>query len=726
MFPTCSNIDLAGRNALSATALTISPPASGHRPRLAAKSIRCGRPSATDNRHAREPAAARRRAGRRLPPDGMFPAPWGREAKAPADRELRAPRHGSRSLWPSPAPSSPLSACGGGGERQDADEPRASSRSRSSTAKFPTHQRLAETSDLELGGREHRRRADPRPRGDDLPRRPATRDGPFSLALRAARARRTRTGPVWILEQDYPKLLEPGVTAKDLDDAPTAGAEAAQTNTFSFGALAPGDELDDRLARDPGAGRHLHRQLRGRRRPDRQGEGDHRRRQPGRGRVRRHDHRPSRRRRRVDAERRGRDREVRPRRVATVPPDARRRRTLAVAARRLAAAALAGCGGDDDDSAAADAATTRRHDGERRRRAPPDRRRRGRRRARPRSASFEQPRLRHPARRRRADDLYVVEQSGTGPAPARRRRRARGRSSTSPSEVTCCGEQGLLSIAFAPDYATSGLLYVDYTDTDGDTRVVEYERSDGEPPVADPDSARELLCRSTSRSRTTTAAWCCSAPTASSTSGSATAASAGDPDRNAQDPDSLLGKILRIDPRASGRRVLADERRVALGLRNPWRFSFDRETGDLWIGDVGQDALEEIDAVGASGRATGANFGWSAFEGNRALQRGPGGAGRASPPVLDLRPRRGLLGDRRLRGPRPGARRASTAATSTATTARASCAASPPTPARGRRRRPRARRRGPGPELVRRGRRRACLRDLARGPGLPARRRRPA
>ena len=149
----------------------------------------------------------------------------------------------------------------------------------------------------------------------------------------------------------------------------------------------------------------------------------------------------------------------------------------------------------------------------------------------------------------------------------------------------------------------------------------------------------------------------------------------GDPERTAQDPESPLGKLLRIDTRRPGGYEVA-----ALGLRNPWRFSFDRETGDLWIGDVGQNALEEIDArAGDRLRRAAANFGWSAFEGTERYnddQEAPG----ALAPVLRIRPRRRrLLGHRRLRRPRPASSPRSTAATSTATSARASCAASPRT-----------------------------------------------
>ncbi len=135
-----------------------------------------------------------------------------------------------------------LSACGGSDEeRQDANEPSGEFPVDVTDAKFPARQRLAKTSDLELAieniGEEQ------------IPDLAVTiclnscnADGPFSL-------RSEQTGlanpnrPVWILEQDYPKLLEPGISPGELDKEPTAGAEVAQTNTFSFGPVAPGDEV---------------------------------------------------------------------------------------------------------------------------------------------------------------------------------------------------------------------------------------------------------------------------------------------------------------------------------------------------------------------------------------------------------------------------------------------------------------------------------------------------
>ena len=135
-----------------------------------------------------------------------------------------------------------LTACGGGGERQDVSEPEGDFPVSVSEARFPARQRLAETSDLQLAIENI---------GDEqIPDLAVTicvdscdADGPFALRSdQAGLANPSR--PVWVLEQDYPKLLEPSMTARDLDKAPTAGAEAAQTNTFSFGPMAPGDEID--------------------------------------------------------------------------------------------------------------------------------------------------------------------------------------------------------------------------------------------------------------------------------------------------------------------------------------------------------------------------------------------------------------------------------------------------------------------------------------------------
>ncbi len=192
--------------------------------------------------------------------------------------------------------------------------------------------------------------------------------------------------------------------------------------------------------------------------------------------------------------------------------------------------------------------------------------------------------------------------------------------------VSAGSEQGLLSMAFPPDYADSGRFYVDYTNADGDTRVVSYRRSAGDPLQADPASARVVLAQDQPYENHN-GGQLQFGPEGDLYIGFGDGGSAGDPHRNAQNPNTLLGKIVRIDPADPG----AGPRIYALGLRNPWRFSFDRPTGALAIGDVGQDRFEEVDYV--ADPRPGMNFGWSAFEANAPFntdEQAPG----AIPPVL--------------------------------------------------------------------------------------------
>jgi glucose/arabinose dehydrogenase len=199
------------------------------------------------------------------------------------------------------------------------------------------------------------------------------------------------------------------------------------------------------------------------------------------------------------------------------------------------------------------------------------------------------------------------------------------------SKITYGGEQGLLSVAFPPDYQRSGRFYVYYTDrSDVDNRIVEYRRS-ANPDRADPSSARVVLTMPNLEVNHN-GGLMLFGPDGLMYVGTGDGGGANDQHGtrgNAQDLGSLLGKILRIDPRASGARRYripssnpfvgragARGEIYAYGLRNPWRFSFDRSTGDLSIGDVGQDRVEEVDFV-RRGQGRGANFGWRPFEGNR-------------------------------------------------------------------------------------------------------------
>jgi glucose/arabinose dehydrogenase len=187
-------------------------------------------------------------------------------------------------------------------------------------------------------------------------------------------------------------------------------------------------------------------------------------------------------------------------------------------------------------------------------------------------------------------------------------------------QVSTGGEQGLLGLAFSPDGTH---LYVNYTDVAGDTHVVEYAMSGG---VANAGARRELLF--------------VKQPYANHNGGNLVfgpdgflwiglgdGGSEGDPNNNAQNPGTPLGKMLRMDV-ATGQYSM-----WALGLRNPWRYSFDRATGSLWIGDVGQSAWEEIDFA-SSVQSAGMNFGWSRFEGNH-IQNAAVSAPGAVPPVYE-------------------------------------------------------------------------------------------
>ncbi len=213
-------------------------------------------------------------------------------------------------------------------------------------------------------------------------------------------------------------------------------------------------------------------------------------------------------------------------------------------------------------------------------------------------------------------------------------------------QVTAGGEQGLLSLAFAPDYAASGLFYVYFTDDAGDQRIVEFRRRDAEH--ADAGSARLVLRMADSESNHN-GGLLLFGPDGLLYVGTGDGGGGGDEHGsrgNAQNLGSLLGKILRIDPRAGGGRPYqvpesnpfagrsgARGEIYAYGLRNPWRFSFDRRTGDLAIGDVGQNEFEEIDFV-RRGEGSGANFGWRPFEGRARYAPGEPAPGHVRPVIV--------------------------------------------------------------------------------------------
>jgi glucose/arabinose dehydrogenase len=201
--------------------------------------------------------------------------------------------------------------------------------------------------------------------------------------------------------------------------------------------------------------------------------------------------------------------------------------------------------------------------------------------------------------------------------------------------ISAGGERGLLGLAFHPDFPADPRLFVNYTDEQGDTRISSFTVDPATPDRADPASERRLLF--------------VNQPYANHNGGALAfgadgfllialgdGGGGGDPQGNGQDLRALLGKILRIDvdgtsgdrqyaipsdnPYADG----ADNRAPEIwlsGMRNPWRMSVDRATGDLWIGDVGQGEWEEIDVQRAGARG-GTNFGWNRMEGNHCYRAG--------------------------------------------------------------------------------------------------------
>ena len=214
-------------------------------------------------------------------------------------------------------------------------------------------------------------------------------------------------------------------------------------------------------------------------------------------------------------------------------------------------------------------------------------------------------------------------------------------------KIVSGSEQGLLSIAFPPDYAASGLFYIFYTDTDGDEAVVEYKRTTED--VADPGSARQLM-KVADPEPNHNGGLLLFGPDNHLYIGIGDGGGADDQHGergNAQDLGRLEGKLLRIDPKTAGGRpytIPSDNPFVSrsgakgeiysYGLRNPWRFSFDRSTGDLTIGDVGQNEIEEIDFV-RKGKGRGANFGSRPFEGNDRFAPGESAPGAIKPVITE-------------------------------------------------------------------------------------------
>jgi len=218
--------------------------------------------------------------------------------------------------------------------------------------------------------------------------------------------------------------------------------------------------------------------------------------------------------------------------------------------------------------------------------------------------------------------LYVVEQGGT--IRTVQNGRVTGTFLDIHDRVLSEGEHGLLSMAFHPRYAQNHLFYVDYTDLKGDTRVVEYRSANG---VADASTARELLHvaqpypnHKGGQLAFDKSGYLYVGMGDGGTNPANGPTGIGDPENRAQNLNSQLGKLLRIEPTRPG----ATWQIVGYGLRNPWRFSFDRLTGNLWLGDVGAARFEEVDFRPRRLLGQLADYGWSRYEArslyNRAVQ----------------------------------------------------------------------------------------------------------
>ena len=227
--------------------------------------------------------------------------------------------------------------------------------------------------------------------------------------------------------------------------------------------------------------------------------------------------------------------------------------------------------------------------------------------------------------------LYVVEQRGTVRVVDRGKLRA-GFFLDIRDLTESGGEQGFLGLAFDPKYRTNRFVYVDYTDREGDTHVVRY-RTNGTRAL--PASARELF-RLDQPYPNHNGGDLIFGPDGFLYVGTGDGGSGGDPENRAQNMESLFGKMLRFDVRKPG----SNPEIVALGLRNPWRYSFDRLTGDLYIGDVGQGEWEEVDYTPRSSSGL-VNYGWDVLEGTHQFESKEPGPGHIVGPIYEYSHSRG-------------------------------------------------------------------------------------
>ncbi len=219
--------------------------------------------------------------------------------------------------------------------------------------------------------------------------------------------------------------------------------------------------------------------------------------------------------------------------------------------------------------------------------------------------------------------VYVVEQPG-------RVLRVRGGRRTVfldiRDEVAFGGEQGLLGLAFDPGYPRNRRFYVAYTSDSGRNTVVRY-RSNGAGAVT---SSRTVLLEVPDPYGNHNGGHLVFGPDGLLYTSIGDGGAGGDPENRSQNMRSQFGKLLTLDPR----RPAAGWSIAALGLRNPWRFSFDRANGDLYIGDVGQGAIEEVNFTPRSSPGL-ENYGWNLYEGSRRYSEGSVGTGKLVFPVAE-------------------------------------------------------------------------------------------
>lgn len=216
------------------------------------------------------------------------------------------------------------------------------------------------------------------------------------------------------------------------------------------------------------------------------------------------------------------------------------------------------------------------------------------------------------------------------------------------TSINSSGEQGLLGMALAPDFATSGVFYVHLNNLAGDTEIRRYRLQAANPDLADLSTADIILTADQPAATNHKGGWIGFGPGNLLYIALGDGGGSNDPFGNGQNRNTLLGAMLRIDPSSDG--FPADPLRdyaipasnpfaagggapeiLAFGLRNPFRASFDRTTNNLFIGDVGQGAIEEIDLIRPTD--TGLNFGWPILEGTRVNQ--PGSTAGMTPPVAE-------------------------------------------------------------------------------------------